>query len=99
MSASLSQARRSSRRELSRRSNGGIDVVLFWDDTDGKLTVCVTDRRDGIYFELSPAPAVALDAFQHPYSYADRAAERSGSVVADDLGAAGGRQERPIRVE
>ena len=70
----LNERSRSSRRELSRRSNGGIDVVLFWDDGDGKLTVSVTDRAEGTYFELSPAPAVALDAFQHPYSYAGRAA-------------------------
>ena len=58
-----SQRRRSPRRELSRRSNGGIDVVLFWDDTNGKLTVCVRDRREGIYFELHPRPDAALDAF------------------------------------
>jgi hypothetical protein len=62
----------SSNRELSRRSNGGIEVVLLWRETTGELTVCVSDQRDGIYFELNPPSDLALDAYHHPYSYAGR---------------------------
>jgi len=62
--------RRCSRRELSRRSNGGLDVRLLWDETTGQITVHVRDRHEGTSFELTPRPEVALDAFHHPYSYA-----------------------------
>src|SRR5262249_44359608 len=31
-------------RELARRTNGGIEVALFWDVTSGELTVCVADE-------------------------------------------------------
>jgi hypothetical protein len=57
-------------RELARRTNGGIEVALFWDVTSGELTVCVADEPGDSYFELSPAPAQALDCFYHPYAYA-----------------------------
>jgi hypothetical protein len=60
-------------RELSRRSNCGIEVVLLWCEATGQITVCVSDQREGTYFELQPPPELALDAFNHPYSYADRA--------------------------
>jgi hypothetical protein len=60
-------------RELSRRANGGIEVVLLWCETTGHLTVCVTDEQDGAYYELHPPAHLALDAFNHPYSYVDRA--------------------------
>jgi hypothetical protein len=59
-------------RELSRRESGGIEVALLWCETTGELTVCVCDHREGAYFELSPPPELALDVFNHPYSYADR---------------------------
>jgi hypothetical protein len=61
-----------SNRELSRRSNHGIEVVLLWCETTGLLTVCVCDQGEGTYFELNPPPELALDAFYHPYGYADR---------------------------
>jgi hypothetical protein len=57
-------------RELARRTNGGIEVALFWDMTSGELTVCVADEPSDSYFELCPAPDQALDCFYHPYAYA-----------------------------
>lgn len=63
---------RPSNRELSRRSNAGIEVVLLWCELTGEITVCVSDRAAGTYFELHPPPEVAGDAFRHPYFYADR---------------------------
>jgi hypothetical protein len=73
MNEQTATRRRSSRRELSRRSNGDVDVRLYWDETTGQITVRVSDRREGTSFELSPRPEVALDAFHHPYSYAEAA--------------------------
>jgi hypothetical protein len=57
-------------RELARRTNGGIEVALFWDVASGELTVCVADEPRDWYFELYPAPAQALECFYHPYAYA-----------------------------
>jgi hypothetical protein len=57
-------------RELAHRSNGGIDVTLFWHPDTEELTVCVCDQKRGAYFEFEPKAADALDAFYHPYSYA-----------------------------
>jgi len=72
MNENATQERRSSNRELSRRANAGIEVVLLWCETTGKLTVCVSDQLEGTYFELHPPPELALEAFHHPYSYADK---------------------------
>jgi hypothetical protein len=63
-------------RELSRRSNGGIEVVLLWSESTGQITICVTDQKEGTYFELRPPPELALEVFNHPYSYADHAFPR-----------------------
>ena len=57
-------------RELAHRSNDGIDVTLFWHPDTDELTVCVSDQRQGAYFEIEPEANNALDAFYHPYSYA-----------------------------
>jgi hypothetical protein len=59
------------RRELAHRSNDGLDVTLLWQPADDELTLCVCDERLGAYFEIHPAPFVALDAFHHPHAYAD----------------------------
>jgi hypothetical protein len=59
-------------RELARRSNSGIEVVMLWSETTGSIRVCVSDQGEGTYFEFGPPPKVALDAFYHPYFYADR---------------------------
>jgi hypothetical protein len=58
-------------RELAHRTGDGLEVTLFWTPGTDRLTVCVCNHRDGAYFELHPEPALALDAFYHPYSYAD----------------------------
>jgi hypothetical protein len=59
-----------SMRELTHRSNDGIDVTLFWHPDTDELTVCVCDQRRGAYFEIEPEAGNALEAFYHPYSYA-----------------------------
>jgi hypothetical protein len=58
-------------RELDQRSGDGIDVTLFWSPRTNRLWIVVEDTRDGDSFELDVDPADALDAFHHPYAYAN----------------------------
>jgi hypothetical protein len=57
-------------RELAHRTNDAVEVVLFWHQISNELTVSVSDRRSGTYFELTAEPDHALDVFNHPYAYA-----------------------------
>ena len=65
----------SGRRELARRSSAGVDVTLYWHPTLDELIVCVWDERHGAFFEIRPQRYLALDAYHHPYAYADLADE------------------------
>ena len=56
-------------RELAHRSEGGVDVTLFWHQDTEELRVCVRDQKRGAYFEFEPEAVHALEAFYHPYSY------------------------------
>jgi hypothetical protein len=56
-------------RELAHRSNGGVDVTLFWHAQTDELLVCVSDEHSGAYFEIHPERDLALDVFYHPYAY------------------------------
>ena len=58
-----------SRRELSRRMSGGLEVALYWDDLTSAVTPSVADARTGEIFEIDVPGAHALDAFHHPYVY------------------------------
>jgi hypothetical protein len=57
-------------RELAHRTSDGVEVVLFWRQISGELTVSVSDERSGAYFELAAEPDEALDVFNHPYAHA-----------------------------
>jgi hypothetical protein len=57
------------KRELDRRLTGGVEVVLYWHGADS-VSVSVLDTGTGEEFELEVEPALALDAFRHPYAYA-----------------------------
>ena len=57
-------------RELAQRANDGVAVVLFWHERSNELTVSVSDKRSGAYFEVDADPEHALDVFEHPYAYA-----------------------------
>ena len=59
-------------RELDHRTNDGIDVTLLWNPQTSALFVAVDDARGGESFTLEVDAADALDAFHHPYAYADR---------------------------
>jgi hypothetical protein len=57
--------------EIDYRSSGNLDVTLFWDPDDGSVVVQVIDWATQEDFSLSVDPAKALDAFMHPYAYAE----------------------------
>ena len=59
--------------ELASRRNGGVAVRLTWRRADDTCTVAVEDDQTGEAFELRVARERALDAFYHPYAYADAA--------------------------
>ena len=63
-------------RELDRRSNDGIDVTLLWNPRTDRVFVTVEDERRGDWFEIDLDAGTALDAFYHPYAYANRNADR-----------------------
>jgi hypothetical protein len=57
------------RRELAHRSEDGVSVTLFWHADSDRLVVCVSDARDGGYFEIHSNPERALDVYYNPYDY------------------------------
>jgi hypothetical protein len=59
-------------RELDSRSTDGIDVTLLWSKESNRIWISVVDEKNGDWFEQDVHPALALDAFQHPYAYANR---------------------------
>jgi hypothetical protein len=64
------KAHRRKTRELARRENDGLAVVLLWDPTEDAVTVSVADARTGDRFQLTVDGSRALDAFYHPFAYA-----------------------------
>ena len=57
--------------ELAHRAGDGLDVLLLWDRSDGRLKVVVEDLRNGASFELVLGDGrEALDAYYHPFAYA-----------------------------
>jgi hypothetical protein len=63
-------AHRNQTRELARRENYGLAVVLLWDPSEDAVTVSVADTRTGDRFQLTVDGSRALDAFYHPFAYA-----------------------------
>ena len=59
-------------RELDHRSNDGIDVTLLWSPQTNRVWITVVDEKRSHSFEQDVHPALALDAFHHPYAYANR---------------------------
>ncbi len=70
-------------RELDRRMGDGIEVRLLWGQTDGHVTVAVTDTQTGEAFELPVHEGErALDVFHHPYAYAAPPQHRCVPIAA-----------------
>jgi hypothetical protein len=60
------------RTELAQRQNDGIEVSLLWTRSNGSITVAVRHLATEESFELDVDPALALDAFYHPFAFAAR---------------------------
>ena len=58
------------RRELAYRNQNGLEVTLLWDPRSNEVSVEVVDQLDDTGFRLPIAGHLALDAFHHPYAYA-----------------------------
>jgi hypothetical protein len=57
-------------KELAYRNQNGLEVTLLWDSTSNEVCVNVIDHLDDTGFRLPIAGQLALDAFHHPYAYA-----------------------------
>ena len=57
-------------RELAYRNQNGLEVTLLWDSRSNEVSVEVIDQLDDSGFRLPIAGHLALDAFHHPYAYA-----------------------------
>jgi hypothetical protein len=57
-------------RELASRETDGLAVALLWNPATDHLVVTVADSRLEQEFELHPAPADAMAAFNHPFALA-----------------------------
>jgi hypothetical protein len=57
-------------RELDHRSSEDVEVTLLWNALTNRVFVSVLERRTEAVFQFEVAPADALDAFNHPYPYA-----------------------------
>ncbi len=57
-------------KELAYRNQNGLEVTLLWDPRSNEVSVEVIDQLDDSSFHLPVASHLALDAFHHPYAYA-----------------------------
>ena len=55
--------------ELDSRTGGGLEVLLLWAPTTGRLWVVVLDLPTGEFFMVDARPDNALDVFHHPFAY------------------------------
>jgi hypothetical protein len=64
-------------RELAHRVSDGLEVTLLWHPSgDGDVAVEVLDVQAGESFRLRVPGDRALDAYYHPYAYADESVNR-----------------------
>jgi hypothetical protein len=63
----------SPRRELARRTSGGIEVTLYWSADDDSITVEVWQPASAEMLLITVAPERALEAFYHPFAQLLRA--------------------------
>src|SRR4051794_10838769 len=73
-------------KELAYRNQNGLEVTLLWDSTSNEVCVDVIDHLGETGFRLPVAGHLALDAFHHPYAYAQSHDERCEPPPPDDLG-------------
>jgi hypothetical protein len=74
--------------DLAHRTSNGLEVVLLWDGSDG-LRLLVSDACTGESFELAGLDGrTAMDAFHHPFAYADALGIELGAADRPDRAAA-----------
>ena len=61
---------RATLKELAYRNQNGLEVTLLWDPRSDEVSVEVLDHLDHSGFRLPIASHQAMDAFHHPYAYA-----------------------------
>ena len=66
------------RRELARRVNGGLEITLFWDRRDNSTSIDIRQATTDETISFRVPPGRALDAFHHPFAHLD-------NHVEDDL--------------
>jgi hypothetical protein len=57
--------------ELDYRESDGIEVSLLWSRATNDLSVLVVDTKTDELLELRIRPDEAMDAFHHPFAYAE----------------------------
>jgi hypothetical protein len=57
--------------ELDYRESDGIEVSLLWSRATNDLSVLVVDTKTDELLELRIRPHEAMDAFHHPFAYAE----------------------------
>ncbi|MGE5273589.1 MAG: hypothetical protein ACM3QU_07490 [Verrucomicrobiota bacterium] len=60
------------RRELARRTNGGLEITLYWDTEQDCISVEVRQPATRETIAFSVARELALDAFHHPFAHMAR---------------------------
>jgi hypothetical protein len=68
--------------ELADRAGDGLEVRLYWNDTDGRVKVTVTHLATDRVAQLDVAPADAMEAFHHPFAYQRTSIDRRRLVAA-----------------
>jgi hypothetical protein len=68
-------------RELDHRTSDGVHVTLLWSERTNRVFVSAVDGRSGSSIRFEVAPGDALDAFHHPYAYAERQRRRDALAV------------------
>ena len=70
------------RRELAHRTGNGIKVTLLWTKSTNTVTIAVVDAHSSEELEFEVDSSRALEAFKHPYAYAETVRLSSSLVFA-----------------
>ena len=73
-------------KELAYRNQNGLEVTLLWDSRSNEVSVEAVDQLDDSGFRLPIPGHLALDAFNHPYAYA-QSHEHDGERVVQTASA------------
>jgi hypothetical protein len=68
-------------KELAYRNENGLEVTLLWDSRSDEVSVNVIDQLDDSGIRIPVAGHLALDAFHHPYAYAQSPRDDSACVA------------------